>query len=347
MAEFAASLEWQIHFWLWPDGRFSVGGTEKVIVFLPVLLLILVYAVVFVLYYFIEKHTFNADRKLHITTKELVSAVMLAATAFGLSNLSFVTVATPFSGIAEREIMNIRTVIDLGGLAILYAHYLMCLERRAARELDAMSSVLRTQFAQYQAYKESEEMINRKYHDLKHQIAIWRAEPDAARREAFLDKMEQEIRVFEAQNKTGNAILDTILTSKSMYCANHWITMTCVANGELLNFMEVMDISALFGNALDNAIESVEKIGDKARRLIHLTVARQKGFLIIKVENYFEGEIDLRGGLPATTKDDTENHGYGLKSIRHVANKYGGTLSVSASENWFKLNLLIPLKSGG
>lgn len=47
--------------------------------------------------------------------------------------------------------------------------------------------------------------------------------------------MEQEIRSYEAQNKTGNEVLDTILTSKSLYCQQHGITLTCVADGAALD----------------------------------------------------------------------------------------------------------------
>ena len=85
----------------------------------------------------------------------------------------------------------------------------------------------------------------------------------------YLDAMEQEIRSYEAQNKTGNEVLDTILTSKSLYCQQHGITLTCVADGAALDFMDTMDLCSLFGNALDNAIESVEKLPDSEQRLIH------------------------------------------------------------------------------
>lgn len=64
--------------------------------------------------------------------------------------------------------------------------------------------------------------------------------------------MEAEIRQYEAQNKTGNKVLDTVLTSKSLYCNKNGITFTCVADGTLLGFMDVMDICSIFGNALDN-----------------------------------------------------------------------------------------------
>ena len=78
--------------------------------------------------------------------------------------------------------------------------------------------------------------------------------------------MEADIKKYESQNKTGNKVLDTVLTTKSLYCAKHNITFTCVADGTLLDFMDVMDICSIFGNALDNAIECELKIPDKEKR---------------------------------------------------------------------------------
>ncbi len=158
--------------------------------------------------------------------------------------------------------------------------------------------------------------------------------------------MEEEIRQYEAQNKTGNKVLDTVLTTKSLYCNKHGITFTCVADGTLLDFMDVMDICSIFGNALDNAIECEMKIPEKEKRLIHVTVSRQKAFLILRFENYCEEEVQHQGGTLTTTKKDKKYHGYGMKSIRYTVNKYGGAVTIDTKENWFDLKILIPIKEG-
>ena len=61
---------------------------------------------------------------------------------------------------------------------------------------------------------------------------------------------------------------------------------------------------------------SVDKIADPERRLIHLSVARQKGFAAIRIENCYDGELHFANGLPITTKKDVGYHGFGVKSIR-------------------------------
>ena len=115
-----------------------------------------------------------------------------------------------------------------------------------------------------------------------------------------------------------------------------------MADGALLDFMEVMDLSAVFGNALDNAIECEERIADPEKRLIHVSVSAQRDFVLIRFENYCEGSLNFSEGLPVTTKEDRNFHGYGLKSIRYVAKKYGGTVTARMEKQWFVLQLLFP-----
>lgn len=333
LAELAASLEWQIHCFFWPDGTLHPAS---------LLVLAAVYGAVFLLMGWLVGRHLPSEGRLGITWRELGSAFIIAFAVFSVSNLSFVTGNTPFSSQYGSEVMNIRTLVDLGGVAILFAHLLQCGDLRVRRELEAMQNVLQNQYLQYQQSRESIELINRKYHDLKHQIAVLRAEPDAARRGAYLDQMEADIKQYEAQNKTGNSVLDTVLTSKSLYCAGANITFTCVADGSLLNFMDVMDLCTIVGNALDNAIECEEKITEPEKRLIHMTLSAQKGFVLLRVENYCEDKLTFEDGLPATTKGDRAFHGYGLKSIRYVARKYEGTVTAGISGSWFELKVLLP-----
>ena len=335
VAEFMASIEWQVacYFRIAQSGVWWKEWSA----------LILGYGMISVILYKILHVHFPEDGQMEIGWKECLSAFLIAISVFAVSNISYLTINTPFSGRYSFEIANIRTIVDLAGIAILYAHLMQCCEMRARKELEAVQNVLQNQYAQYVQSKESIELINYKYHDLKHQIAVLRSEEDPQKREAFLDEMEAEIRQYEAQNKTGNKVLDTVLTSKSLYCNKNGITFTCVADGTLLNFMAEMDISALFGNILDNAIEGAEKIPEKEKRLIHLSVAEQKSFLRIRVENYCEEKIVFKNGIPQTTKKDKRFHGFGMKSIQSTVKKYGGSVTAGVRDNWFELRILIPL----
>ena len=273
-------------------------------------------------------------------------AAAVALVIYILSSLSYSSVETPFAATAEADAFTIRTIAYLGGVAILYAYHLQLCQFHALREVNALQNVLDLQYASYQRSQESIDMVNRKYHDLKHQIAVLRADLGTEQKLDCLDQIERDIRAYESRNQTGNKVLDAILASKTAYCLEHGITLTSLADGGALDFMGVVEVSALFGNALDNAIEGVAVLPDPEQRLIRLSVGRQKGFLCVKVENRCVDSLVVRGELPRTTKGDKSLHGYGLKSIRATAERYGGSATVQAEDGWFTLGIMIPIPAG-
>jgi sensor histidine kinase regulating citrate/malate metabolism len=109
--------------------------------------------------------------------------------------------------------------------------------------------------------------------------------------------------------------------------------------------MEVMDICSIFGNALENAIESVKTIKDEDKRLIKLAVYAQKDLLLINFGNYYESKLKYENGNLATTKKDHIYHGYGIKSIKMAVAKYGGTVNINTNNNWFNLSILFPINN--
>ena len=138
--------------------------------------------------------------------------------------------------------------------------------------------------------------------------------------------------------------MDTLLTGTSLKCSRREITFTCVADGTLLNQIYVMDLCTIFGNALDNAIEYEVQIEDPEKRLIHVTVSGMEEFVLIRIENYLQEEVQFAGELPLTTKGDTAYHGFGLKSIQYSVEKYHGTMEVKTENHWFNINILIPIQ---
>lgn len=93
---------------------------------------------------------------------------------------------------------------------------------------------------------------------------------------------------------------------------------------------------------LDNAVEAVEKLENPEKKIISMTVESRGGLLCIQTNNYFSGELTLENGLPKTSKGDEQFHGFGVKSIRHVAEKYGGTVTVETDNDVFILLINIP-----
>ena len=94
---------------------------------------------------------------------------------------------------------------------------------------------------------------------------------------------------------------------------------------------------------MDNSIECEKQIKNREKRAIHLKVKKVKKFILIRVENYFEGNLSVRDGEVKTTKKDVKYHGYGIKSIKYTISKYKGAVHIDVDKNWFRITMLIPL----
>lgn len=206
-------------------------------------------------------------------------------------------------------------------------------------EKNFLTQLVHMQEEQYRTSKANVEMVNIKCHDMKHQIShiTSTTDPDAIR------ELEQIISVYDSSLQTGNEILDVCLMEKKLLCEKNSIKLDCIANGQCLSFMQPSDLFSLFGNALDNAMEAVCKLDDVEKRIIFVSVREELGMAIIHVENNYTGELIMADGIPRTSKDDEFYHGYGVKSIRMVVEKYDGNMALLPQNGIFNLNITIPV----
>ena len=323
LAELAASVEWQLHCVLWPQR----GGAEP----LSLLLLAAVYGGIFAAMLFVENRRPGPAGKLKITPAGTFVAVVMALTAFAVSNLSFANGSE-----ANMNMFYIRTLVDLAGVLILTVQHEQLREAALHSELAELDGVLHRQYEQYKQSKENIRLINRRYHELKMQIAAIRAERDHAKQDVALAAMESGIRQYEAENKTGNPVLDTLLTAKTMECQQENITITSVADGRMLGFLTIRELCTIVGVALDNAIAAVRAEPDPEKRLIKVAVYSQGGFAMLRFEHYTEA-------TPALDADGLPQQGSDLKSVRTAAEAHGGSMTLHWENNWCTLRILFPL----
>lgn len=339
VAEFMASVSWII-----TAMALLLGVPFRVCFVLSNVMVLLLC----VLAYYLERHIITEDYLQQITTHENIATFSMVALVFAFSNMGFVVndyFPTDALGISDISGL-LRTFMDFCGIAILYAYQSRIREYMAEKESSSMQALLRSQYEQYRYYQSTQEMIHIKYHDLKHQITGLRAETDVEKRKEWLDRLERELDENHLVDRTGNQVLDTILGAKIFQGQKIHARFTCVCDGKLLDHMHVTDICTIFGNALDNALEAVAMIEDPEQRLIHLTIKKNKKFILINVMNYCGDVEDVEdmteGGHLKTSKYDKENHGFGIKSIRYTVEKYGGTLNIDRKNGWFGLHMLIP-----
>ena len=229
-------------------------------------------------------------------------------------------------------------------IMLLLFQFAVFSQRKTEYEKDITEEILRIQAKQQEQTKESNALINIKYHDLKREIAALKLVGDKDDKAEAIRGLEQATSLFESAVKSGNESLDVILTEKFLLCKKNDVHFSFLVDGKLLNFMSASDIYVLFSNALDNAFEGVLK-SEKDLREIQLLIERKEEFVKITLKNRCEGKINFEDGMPITSKDKSY-HGYGTKSIRLIVDKYKGILNMQQEGNEFILKILIPIKGG-
>lgn len=341
-AEFVAAFQWQIYSFYKDGFRFDTLTVEM-------LFGLGLYLLCFGLIYALERRFLFPDGnfiELPVRNGQAVLIWGITVLIFALSNLSYINISSPFRGTDAPTIFNIRTMVDLAGLFMFETVHIQMLDAEKNREIDAIRYILKTQYIQFRDSQENINLINQKYHDLKHQLNILRNEKNDSRREQYLDEIESGIREYESRFKTGNSVLDTILSTKSQQCEKWHIIMTVVADGRLLNNIHVMDICTIFGNALENALEYEVQIPNVEERMIRVSVSQKASFVCILIENYYETETEADPDrFTRTSKSDDRFHGFGIRSIQHSVHKYSGYVNIKVQEHWFRVEIMIPVKA--
>lgn len=226
-------------------------------------------------------------------------------------------------------------------LIALFLQFEVSLRQSIEDTLKTVNLLRHKEKEQYETSKKTIEVINMRCHDLKHQIRTIGA--NSTVNEKSIKEIENLISIYDAGIKTGNEVLDVILTEKNLLCAQTGIKFSCIADGKRLDFMSEEDIYSLFGNLIDNAIEAVQDL-EKGKRVIGLKIRAVNDLLSINVNNYYEKTLEFEeSGMPKTTKSEKEFHGYGLKSVKSICERYDGDLSINTENNVFNIKIMFSL----
>lgn len=215
---------------------------------------------------------------------------------------------------------------------------------KQAKHAETMRELVHQQRVQYEASKESAQIINEKYHDLKHLIKSFRGTVPQEQ----LDKLKHSIAAYERPVDSGNEVLDVLLNEKIGLCQQRNIVLTCNLGHADMSFVEELDLYSLFQNAVGNAVTAVSALPPKTERFISVSAQREGNMVTIHMENPCNGDVRFVNGLPMT-QEDPDWHGFGMKSMVRMVEKYGGTLTTELRGKLFMLDILLlaPSKKDG
>lgn len=327
------SIEEKLSFISYGDIPLNVNLTYLNIISFSILLI--VYVIIYTIVFIIFNERINKDEaKISNFSIVLISGLILL---IDIIINSIIIYSDKFQG-KEVSII-ICTYNILCCLMVLFLLFNILNIKQLKTELTITSQLLNKAEEQYKQNKENVDLINIKCHDLKHQIRNFGNKANISNE--TVKELENIINIYDSNIKTNNDALDLILTEKSLLCQKKNINLKCFADCSKLNFITEADLYSLFGNMIDNAIEAVSKIDNAEKRNINLIVRNIKNYVSIAVENFYEGNINLdNNGLPLTTKNNTDYHGYGFKSIKMIVEKYNGDFKISIGKEIFSVYIL-------
>lgn len=209
-------------------------------------------------------------------------------------------------------------------------------------QMKIIEEIQKKESNQYKISKETIDMINIKCHDFRHQIREF-GDNQKIDNEA-INNLNKLIRIYDSTYHTENEALNVILNEKTLLCNNKNIRFTCIVDGNALNFIENEDIYSLFGNLIDNSIEAVNQLDDN-EKIISLKIKRVGNIVSISIKNGYKGKIQMENNLPLSKKEDNIHHGFGMKSIKMVCEKYNGNLRLNIENNIFIVTILFIKRS--
>lgn len=176
------------------------------------------------------------------------------------------------------------------------------------------------------------------FHDFHNHIGVLRrflAHEKYEEAVQYLDELQAPVREMTDTVWTGDETLDYLINSKVSMAEEAGIQMQTEIEFPRNTNIRGVDLCAILGNLLDNALEAAGKVPSPKQRSIRLTIRRINQMLVIKVENSFHTVPVQEGGELKTTKAEDGLHGWGIKSARTAAERYDGMVQSTYSEDIF------------
>ena len=194
--------------------------------------------------------------------------------------------------------------------------------------------------------KKNEDFVRRLNHDFKHHLGALRyliANGKTQDASEYIDTLSDEFQSSSPVMISGNPVIDGIFAQKIDQINDHHISLSVSADFSCLEFMEPVDLCTLFGNLLDNAVESCINAKENPS-FIRIRGRRVGDSVIFSMDNTCRADLHFSDEIPVTTKKDKQFHGIGLRSTQLAVEKYSGTIAFSAGNGIFHAICSFPLQ---
>lgn len=220
--------------------------------------------------------------------------------------------------------------------------YLVAYMSKSTQDMYNMQK-MQMQQKYYEDKLKDEERVRAVYHDMKNHLLVLEGAQGTEATRKMAKELRAQIVDYEDYIHTGNDFLDIIIRDKAEKSREKQIDFSAFIDFGDIDFIEPLDISTLFGNGIDNAIEASGKLPED-QRVIAVKAGRVNDFISILIENNcMEEQAADKTGKHRTTKADSFLHGFGITNMEKTAEKYGGTCTTRQEDGKFTLKILLPV----
>ncbi len=224
---------------------------------------------------------------------------------------------------------------------ILFAvyHLILSVEKyvQKEKELEFLKQKEQMQLEYYKLMQNKEEEIRKINHDIKNNIQVIYGLKNEKDKDKFVKEIDANLKRYELIKYSKNAIQNIILNTKVAEAKNKNIDIN-IDLKVTIDFLNELDMSNMLSNILNNAIENAEYSKEKR---IEFSIHKKMNYYVIKCSNTFDGVVNVGASKKIKSRKDG-NHGYGLKIIDGIIEKYHGKKTINYDENQFTITVFIP-----
>ncbi len=216
---------------------------------------------------------------------------------------------------------------------------------RIAREverdtrLSAANELIAVQKERYDSMLEHNKSIQKLKHDQKNLYIGLLSELENENYEAVKEAIKNELNILSNKSYDHtDGVVGAMIEHKADLARAKGIELEHNLSGMGRINVPPVDLSIILGNALDNAIEATEKVTDLEKRVI-LSIKNTKGTVVITINNPTAEDVDVES--LTSTKNDPSSHGFGILSIKSIAERYCGEVIFSYSDHQFTTHIVM------
>lgn len=204
------------------------------------------------------------------------------------------------------------------------------------------------QYDYYIRLEKETDNIKRLAHDFRNHLEALKYNHDNEEKQEYIRNIEKRLERYECYYRTGNTFMDSLLQSKAQQAADSGIEFKVIADFRPFQKVRNEDLCTIIANIVDNALRECSLIRMETPEeecIIQVKARKSLDFLWIYCENSVrekQAKMVSRAKELKTTKDDKQNHGYGIKNVQSTVNEYGGEISISIRDELFCVSITIP-----